>query len=89
MRIDLYTKTILTLIFVMLTLIACKSVVQPLGVAADGPFAGVQFSGQINGFWTFDTKTGDVWAYEAIQGGLMGNWHHVGKISQIGQPLTR
>ena len=81
MRIDLYTKTILTLIAVILTLIACKSVVQPPGVAADGPLAGVQFSGSIGGFWAFDTKTGDVWAWEH------GQWTHPGKISQLGQPL--
>ena len=36
LRNDLYTKAVLNVIAVMLTLITCKSVVQPIGVAAEG-----------------------------------------------------
>lgn len=50
MRSGLYTKFVLTLIAVMQTLMACKSAVQPLGVVAEGPPAGVQFSGSLGGF---------------------------------------
>ena len=55
MRIDMYTKVVLTVIAVMLTFMACKSAVQPLGVAADGPLAGVQFSATIGGLVAVDT----------------------------------
>jgi hypothetical protein len=83
MRIDLYTKIVLTLIAVCLLTIACKSVVQPIGVSAEGPFAGVQFSGSMGGFWAFDTKTGDVWTFTPQK------CQHYGKITQLGEPLAK
>lgn len=66
MKTDTYTKVALTIIAFMLTLIACRSVVAPdKTVAADGPFAGVQFSGA-PGIYFFDNKTGDIWLYDDL-----------------------
>lgn len=71
MRLDVYTKVVLTVIALALLLIACKPLAQPVGVAAEGPFAGVQFSPDTGnvGFWLFDAKTGDVWHYGGSQSG--------------------
>jgi hypothetical protein len=66
MKTDTYTKAVLTIIALMLTFIACRSVVTPeKTVAADGPFAGVQFSGA-PGIYFFDNKTGDIWLYDDL-----------------------
>ncbi|HLJ30725.1 MAG TPA: hypothetical protein VKY85_28735 [Candidatus Angelobacter sp.] len=65
MRTDTYTKIVLTIIAVMLTLIACNTVVNPEKTAsAEGPFAGVSFT-MSSGIWTFfNSKTGEVWVYK-------------------------
>jgi hypothetical protein len=61
MRIDWYTKGVLTVIALLLGMIAIRPYVSPDAVAhAQGPFAGVQFSG--NAF--FDSRTGDVYFYD-------------------------
>jgi hypothetical protein len=74
MKADTYTKVVLTIIAFMLTLIACKTVATPeRTVAADGPFAGVQFAGpQGQQFKFFDSRTGDIWFYEIVD--YKGNW---------------
>src|ERR1035441_9094287 len=64
MRFDLYTKTILTLIALLLAAIAFKPIVQPQPVAAQGAFTGAQFSASATNLWAVDTKTGDVWVYD-------------------------
>ena len=85
MRIDLYTKTILTVIALALTLIACKSLVQPSDVAAQGSLAGAQFIAVGRGFWAIDTRGGDIWEYPYTG----GDPTHIGKISQLGKPLVK
>jgi hypothetical protein len=70
MRIDLYTKTILTLIALTLAFIACKPLTQPAVVSAQSPLAGVQFTSFPNGgFLAFDTKSGDIWVYPTTANG--------------------
>ena len=92
MRIDLYMKTILTVIAVALLVIACKPVVQPNGVAAQGPFAGVQFFSDNPkiGIWAVDTKTGDLWQYNFHPGnGTPLEPERVGRITQLGKPIEQ
>jgi hypothetical protein len=44
MRTDVYTKVVLTIIAMMLTVIACRPLASPESTArAEGPLAGVQF----------------------------------------------
>jgi hypothetical protein len=86
MRIDLYTKTILTLIALLLGVVALKPIIQPQPVSAQASLAGVQFSGSVGGFWLFDTKTGDVWAYE--KQGSNTAVTHVGRVPEIGHFLN-
>jgi hypothetical protein len=80
MRVDLYTKVVLTIIAVMLTVIGCKSS-QPFSVAAEGPFSGVQFSVGIAGISFFDTKTGDIWIFSD------NKWLH-NRVVAFGKPLA-
>jgi hypothetical protein len=63
MRIDLYTKLVLTVIALMLVAMVCKSVVQPNSVAAEGSLAGVQSVATGPGVWAIDSRSGDVWQY--------------------------
>jgi len=44
MRIDLYTKTILTIIALLLAVFTLKPFVQPQAAMAQGCYAGIQFS---------------------------------------------
>ena len=82
MRIDLYTKVVLTVIAVALTTIACNPLIHPSGVAADGPLAGVQTSFAAGlGIFVFDTKTGQMWIYEHKKA------EYEGKITRVGEPL--
>jgi hypothetical protein len=85
MRIDLYTKTILTLIALLLAVIALKPIVQPQPTIAQGNLSSIQFSGARIGFWAFDTRTGDVWIYNTQTGGCDGHF----KITQLGKALER
>jgi hypothetical protein len=96
MRIDLYTKIVLTVIAVMLTLIACKPLTNPdAAVRAEGPFAGVQFTSRGNeDFTAFDARTGDIWYYQYVsKTGLAHTtlhytpgYHvsHMGKLGKLG-----
>jgi hypothetical protein len=89
MRIDLYMKVILTIVAIALVTIACKSVVEPTRVAADGPLAGVQFFGLGSAIWGVDTRTGDVWAYGFdVDAGTAKPPAYAGKITQLGKPLV-
>ena len=86
MRIDLYTKVVLTVIAVALTTIACNPLIHPSGVAADGPLAGVQTSFAAGlGIFVFDTKTGQMWNY----GNGIRKPEYFGKITKVGEPLDK
>ncbi len=92
MKPDLYTKFVLTIIMLLLAVIACNHYVSPPATAsAQGPFAGVQFSG--NGFSFFDTRTGDLWTYSDRAGDYKDHydrweWEYFGKVTKLGQPLV-
>lgn len=64
MRIDRYTKTILTIIALLLAVMVLKPILQPQAAAADGRYSGVQFSYSGGNHAFFDARSGDVWEYE-------------------------
>ena len=64
MRIDWYTKGLLTVIAVLLGVIAIRPYVSPDAVAhAQGSFAGVHSGPARQQPRFFDTRTGDIWGY--------------------------
>jgi hypothetical protein len=72
MRIDLYTKALLTLIVLLLATIACKSLFQPGGASAASAdftvlctacyFPGLPEQSHVV---LIDRNSGDIWAYNA------------------------
>jgi len=85
MRIDIYTKVILTIIALLLAVIALTPLVQPQPAMAQGSFSGVQFD--MGSF--FDTRTGDIWAYEFDRNSpRFGQVTAHYKIGKLGQPLA-
>jgi len=84
MRIDLYTKTILTVIALLLAVIALKPIVQPQPAMAQGNFSGVQFSYSGGAHLFFDSRTGDIWDYDG-NGGLRRHF----KVTQLGKDLAQ
>ena len=63
MKTDLYTKAALTVIAFLLLVSACHRYIDPPATArAEGPFAGVQFTGP-DTYSFFDTRTGDLWGF--------------------------
>jgi len=95
MRIDVYTKVVLTIIAVMLTVIACKPLVSPKSTArAEGPLAGVQFVpvGVYGDFFAFDTRTGNYWylthGWRDSKWLSPPKWDYYGKIGDLGQPIV-
>ena len=79
MRLDLYTKTVLTIIALALVLIASSQYVHPaMAVEAQGSLAGIQFSGSS----FFDTRTGDVWIYDGESGRVLRHF----RIGKLGEP---
>jgi hypothetical protein len=82
MRIDVYTKAVLTIIAVMLAVIALQPFIHPQTTAhAAGAFAGLQFIGDA----FFDTRTGDVWWYNTDSGTVSDHF----RMTKPGQPLVR
>jgi hypothetical protein len=87
MKPDLYTKAVLTVIALALTVIACNQYVNPrLTANAQAGFSGVQFS-WAGGPEFFDTRTGEVWQYDHLQ--LNGPWvgRRVGQMTKLGGPM--
>jgi hypothetical protein len=84
MKPDLYTKAVLTIIMVLLAVIACNHYVSPTTTAsAEGPFAGVQSN--INGysFGFLDSRTGEIFLYNAE-----GKMEEKFRLTKLGQPLS-
>jgi hypothetical protein len=63
MRIDLYAKTILTLVALLLAVNVLRPILQPQAAMADGHFSSIQFSYSGGNHAFFDTRSGDVWEY--------------------------
>ena len=83
MRIDRYTKTILTIIALLLAVVVLQSLLRPTAVSAQPALGGVQFTYRPEGFLAIDTKGGDVWLYD-IQ---TKRTERLGKITQLGKPI--
>ena len=84
MRIDLYTKTIFTLIALLLSVFALKPVFQPETAKAAGAFAGIQFSYSGGNHAFFNVNTGDVWEY-----GDHGDFRNHYKVRELGKDHDR
>lgn len=84
LRFDLYTKTILTIIAVLLAISELRSIVQPVQAIAQDSFNGLQFSGSQGWFYMFDSKTGDAWLYD-----MRGKVRSHLKFTQPGEPAIR
>jgi len=88
MRIDLYTKAILTLIACALLVIAGNALTTPTrSVAAAGGLTGVQFSYAMGSLLAVDTRTGDIWVY-GLGGEGGSRVDHLGRIGELGKPLV-
>jgi hypothetical protein len=84
MRIDFYTKTILTLIALLLAVIALKPIFQPQAAMAQGKYGSVQFSYSGSNHAFFDTSSGDVWEY-----GDNGHFRQHYKVHEFGKDHDR
>lgn len=90
MKTDTYTKVVPTIIAFMLTLIACKTIINPEKTAsAEGPFAGVQFDGS-HEYTFFDAHTGEIWVYNFETAGprLLARLWAKYKLNKLGEPLV-
>ena len=82
MRIDIYTKAVLTAIALFLGVIAFRPVFSPDSVAhAQGSFAGIQFTGPAGTF--FDSRTGDIYEYY-LPGRAIGHY----KLTKLGAEIV-
>jgi len=84
MRIDLYIKTLLTLIVLFLAMIALKPVFQPPAAMAAGNFGSIQFSYSSGEPAFFNTQTGDVWLHDNN-----GHFRQHYKVNTFGRDLDR
>lgn len=88
MRIDLYTKTILTLIALLLAVVALKPTIQPTVTAqAQSPSANIQFMGGTD-LIAMDKMTGKVWIYSVGEGGG-AEMHYLGQFVALGKNLVK
>ncbi|MFZ0738879.1 MAG: hypothetical protein WAM96_17425 [Candidatus Acidiferrales bacterium] len=83
-RIDLYTKTILTLIALLLLVIALKPAFQPQATMAQGRFGSIQFSYSGGEPAFFDTSNGDVWLHDKD-----GHFRQHYRVDTLGKDLGR
>ena len=86
MRIDLYTKTILTLIALLLAVIVSKNLISPSS-SVQAQVSGVQYVGVMSGFIAIDSKSGDVWLHDFMNHGNKAE--HLGKLVDITKPLVK
>ncbi len=89
MRPDLYTKAVLTVIAIMLTVIVCNQYLNPTTARAQGT-GSVQFSGEGFSFNVYDPRSGDFWLYEGDGRVIPFRWltTYLGKMNKPGNPLT-
>jgi hypothetical protein len=78
MRIDWYTKGVLTVVAILLGVIALRPYVSPDAVAhAQASFAGVVPMGNKD---FFDARTGDIWMYDYVGGGEKARHYRLNKL---------
>jgi hypothetical protein len=99
MRTDTYTKAVLTVIALLLTLIACRQYVTPEPARAEGPFAGLQHAAAQGAYTFFDTRSGELYVYADhdtqyrssdgdIQYRASGKLIRKYRLSKLGEPLA-
>jgi hypothetical protein len=88
MRPDIYTKAVLTVIAIMLTVIACKPLFSPdtIASAQSATFGAVQQTGTGCHPSFFDTRTGEFWQYH-VCGGASGIERY--RLTKLGQPIIK
>ena len=84
MHVDRYTKTILTVIALLLAVILLKPIFQPQPAMAAGDFGSIQFSYSGGNHAFFDTRSGDVWEY-----GDNGHFKQHYKVHELGKDHDR
>ena len=85
MRIDLNTKTIHTIIALLLAVFTLKPILQPeAAMAQGGGYTGIQFSYSGDNHAFFNANTGDVWEY-----GDHGNFRNHYKVHEFGKDHDR
>jgi hypothetical protein len=84
MRIDLYTKAVLTIIAIALAVIASNQIVSPRVASAQGTFAGLQFTSGGGWSYFFDSRTGEIWSYSIGDGKMQAKR----RLTKIGQPMV-
>jgi hypothetical protein len=82
MRIDTYSKVVLTLIALLLGLMVGRQYGSPETVAAQSALTGVQVAVTPLGYSFFDSRTGELWEYSGA------NLHAKHRVSKLGQALA-
>jgi uncharacterized membrane protein len=91
MRPDIYTKAVLTVIAVMLSVIALKPLISPdtTAQAQGGRFAGIQAMAPSNiSLSFFDPKTGEVWKYDD-GANAFGKFAYKYQLGKLGDDLVQ
>ena len=84
MRLDVYTKAVLTVIAAALSVLAIRPWVTPDAVVhAGAPAQEIQFAATPVGYSFFDSRTGDLWEYSGT--GLHGKF----RLTKPGMPLVK
>jgi hypothetical protein len=78
------SKVLLT-IAILLLLLNLFSTIVSQSQEKTSDYSRYQFSGSMGGFWLFDSKSGEIWAYDS--GGK--DWKYLGKLVEPGEPLDR
>jgi hypothetical protein len=86
MKLDLYTKGILTVIALLLAVIVVKPLVSPdiTARAQQGSLAGVQMAVAGSSLVFLDPRAGEVWEYSLLQSGRPTQRL---QLSALGQPM--
>jgi hypothetical protein len=82
MRIDLFTKTVLTIIALLLAVVASRQYIDPASVSAQSSLTGVQMAVTPVGYTFFDSRTGELWEYNGP------NLRSRYRLTKLGQALT-
>jgi hypothetical protein len=84
MKLDLYTKIVLTVMALALVLVACNQYIHPaVSASAQGSFIGLRFADSGEATF-FDPRTGELFEYTA-HGEIDGKY----RLTKLGQSMIR
>jgi hypothetical protein len=91
-EIDLYTKSVLTVIAVPLVAITCHQYMRPEAAvyAQSAEFSRLQFAREDSNLFFFDTHTGEIWEYYLPASGVrqyVGDLASHSTLTKLGQPI--